>query len=202
MELALILIACYLIGSIPVAYLITKKRAGIDLRSSGSRNIGARNAYETTGNKRLGFVILVLDMHKAIILLVILSRIGYSDAVGIAAVAIMLGHCYPIFLKFHGGRGLATAAAISLMFNPIFMAIWFAGYFITGIFQKQVHIQSVVATVCCLVVELLKLSDFGFGREGIIEVVGDLHIAWILIFLIILSRHIQPFTSHLKIKNG
>src|SRR5438876_842163 len=115
METFLFAFAGYLIGSIPVAFLITRKRHDIDLRHEGSGNIGARNAFEVTGNKRTGFAVLIIDMHKGIIPLVILSKLQYCDVIPIVAVTIILGHCYPLWLKFHGGRGLATAAAIAIL---------------------------------------------------------------------------------------
>src|SRR5436305_14159956 len=118
METFLFAVAGYLIGSIPVAYLFGKRRHGLDLRQHGSRNIGVRNIYDVTGNKRAAFAVLVLDMHKGIIPLVIMSKTGYCEPISITAAAIVLGHCYPLWLKFQGGRGLATAAAISLLLSP------------------------------------------------------------------------------------
>src|SRR5438046_2843322 len=106
METFLFALAGYFIGSIPVAYLLAKKRHDIDLRREGSGNIGARNVFEVTGNKRIGFAVLLLDMLKGIIPLLILNELDYCSMIPIAAVTIILGHCYPLWLKFHGGRGL------------------------------------------------------------------------------------------------
>ena len=184
--------AGYLIGSIPVAYLIAHRRHGIDLRKFGSRNIGARNAFEATGNKRTGFAVLVLDMHKGIIPLVILAKLEYCDMIPIVAATIILGHCYPIWLKFHGGRGLATASAIALLISPSLLLIWIVLYLIVGIIKSQVHIQAFVATFGALLFELFGATNIFFGKGGMICTGEHLHEAMIIILLIILSRHIEP----------
>jgi acyl-phosphate glycerol 3-phosphate acyltransferase len=198
METFLLAAAGYFIGSIPVAYLLAKKRHGIDLRTSGSRNIGARNAYEATGNKRIGFAVLVLDMHKGIIPLVILDKFGFCDAIPIVAITIIFGHCYPIWLKFHGGRGLATAAAIAILISPVLLLLWIVLYLFMGILKSQVHFQAFFATAGCLFFELVAQGNSFVGRGGILCSDDHLHISIIIILLIILSRHIEPVYALLK----
>jgi len=198
MQTFLFALAGYLIGSIPVAYLITHRRHGIDLRQTGSRNIGARNAFEATGNKCTGFAVLVLDMHKGIIPLVILAKLEYCDMIPIAAAAIILGHCYPIWLKFHGGRGLATASAIALLVSPAILLVWIVVYLVTGIIKSQVHIQAFIATFGALLFELFTDTNNFFGKGGMLCVGDHLHEAMIIILLIILSRHIEPMYKQLK----
>jgi glycerol-3-phosphate acyltransferase PlsY len=196
METFLYGLAGYLIGSIPVAYILAKKKQGIDLRNFGSGNIGARNAYEVTGNKRIGFSVLVLDMHKAIIPLVILDKMGKSEMIPVAAVTIILGHCYPVWLKFRGGRGLATAAAIALLLSPVILLLWLILYFLTGVIKSKVHIQAFVATLGVLVIELFGGVSTSF-RNGALLWLPDAHIqeALICVLIIILSRHILPVYS-------
>lgn len=190
----------YLIGSIPVAYLLVQKKYDVDLRHKGSGNIGARNAFEVTDNKRLGFTVLVLDMHKGIIPLVILSKIGYCEIIPIVAVTIILGHCYPVWLKFHGGRGLATSAAIALLISPDILVCWIILYFISGVFKKDVHIQSLIAITGCIVFELAAYGSplfFNF-RFLCIGSKLTLHYSMLAMLLIILSRHIQPVYKLLR----
>ncbi len=200
METFFFAVAGYLIGSIPVAYLLVRKKHGIDLRHNGSGNIGARNAFEVTDNKRLGFTVLILDMHKGIIPLVILSKIGYCEIIPFVAVTIILGHCYPIWLKFHGGRGLATAAAIALLIAPEILLCWIIVYFITGVFKKHIHIQSLVAILGCIIFELAAYgSPFFFNFRFLC--IGSkliLHYSMLVMLLIILSRHIQPVYELLR----
>jgi len=191
-------LAGYLIGSIPVAYLLSKKRHGIDLRTSGSRNIGARNAYEVTGNKRTGFAVLVLDMLKGIIPLLILDKSGYCDVIPIVAITIILGHCYSVWLKFHGGRGLATAAAIALLISPVILLAWVLLYILIGLLKSQVHIQASIATLGCILIELFTDSNSIFSKGGILCAGEHLHTAIIIMLLIIISRHVQPLYELLR----
>jgi acyl-phosphate glycerol 3-phosphate acyltransferase len=194
METVLFAIAGYLIGSIPVAYLLARKRHGIDLRREGSGNIGARNAFDVTGNKRLGFAVLVLDMHKGIIPLVILDSFGYSSMIPIVAVTIVLGHCYPLWLKFHGGRGLATGGTIMLLIAPKILLCWVILYYISSLIKKQVHVQAFIAITGCIVFEFIAQQYSLFSDFRIIDVADKLavHYSVLAILMISLSRHIQP----------
>ena len=198
METFLFALGGYLIGSIPVAYLLARKRHGIDLRREGSRNIGARNAFEVTGNKRIGFAVLVLDMHKGIIPLAILNGLGYCDAIPVAAVTIVLGHCYPVWLKFHGGRGLATGGAIMLLISPVILLAWIVLYGLAGILRSQVHLQALAATLGCFFFELIAGGDLLSGKARIVCTGSHSHETILVILAIVLSRHIEPVYTLLR----
>ena len=202
METLLFALIGYLIGSIPVAYLLARKKHGVDLRREGSRNIGARNAFEVTGNKRLGYTVLVLDIFKGIIPLVVLNTLGYCDVIPIAAVTIILGHCYPVWLKFHGGRGLATGAAITLLISPYILLCWIIVYFISGLIKKQVHLQAFFATLGCIIFELAFYERLLFLKFRFLCIGSELtlHYSILAILVIILSRHIQPVNELLRKK--
>jgi glycerol-3-phosphate acyltransferase PlsY len=198
MQTFLFALAGYFIGSIPVAFLLARKRHGVDLRKEGSGNIGARNAFEVTANKRTGFAVLILDIHKGIIPLVILSKLGYCDVIPIVAATIILGHCYSIWLKFRGGRGLATASAIALLLSPAILLAWIVLYFLVGIIRSQVHIQALIATAGCILFEIFGNTNLFFGSGRLLCSGDHLHEAMIIILLIILSRHIEPAYTVLK----
>lgn len=202
MEIFLFAVAGYLIGSIPVAYLLVRKKHGVDLRRKGSGNIGARNAFEVTANKRLGFTVLILDMHKGVIPLVILSKIGYCEIIPVVAVTIILGHCYPVWLKFHGGRGLATGAAIALLISPDILVCWISIYFLTSFIKKQVHTQSLIAILGCIVFELAAFGSPLFFNFRFLCIGSKLmlHYSMLVMLLIILSRHIQPVYELVRTK--
>lgn len=195
-------IAAYLVGSIPTAFLITRRLDGRDLRAEGSRNIGARNAYEVTSNKSIGFAVLLLDMLKGALPIGIVFLLGRSELIPYAAAAVVLGHCYPIYLRFHGGRGLATAAAILLMVSPLLLAAWLLFYLISSVFRRNVHFQSMIATFGVVVIELVLYQDgYGLAFSVLPALAVDpklLHYAVILIAAIIISRHVQPVTEYLK----
>jgi len=133
MEIFLIGMISYLMGSIPFGFLLTKIFLKKDIREIGSGNIGATNALRT-GNKTIGYSTLVLDILKAIIP-VIYVKIFYQDFLYIASLCAFLGHVFPIWLKFKGGKGVATYLgilfAINFYFGIIFVISWFVTFFIS-----------------------------------------------------------------------
>jgi glycerol-3-phosphate acyltransferase PlsY len=113
----MLLIAAYMLGSIPTGLLLAKA-AGVDIRSSGSGNIGATNVYRTLG-RSVGIMTLAGDCLKGVLPVLAATHLGMSDnwiaAVGLAA---FLGHIYTIFLGFKGGKGVATALGVFLAVSP------------------------------------------------------------------------------------
>ncbi|MEP7235535.1 MAG: glycerol-3-phosphate 1-O-acyltransferase PlsY [Ignavibacteriota bacterium] len=194
METFLFAIIGYLLGSIPFAYLIVRTYHRVDLRSEGSKNIGARNAFEVTANKKLGFSVLILDLLKGIIPLILLSELGFCAETPLVAAMIVLGHCFPVWLRFHGGRGLATGAGIALLISPDSLLCWLLIYFLMGIVRKQVHIQSLVATLATLIFAVTAYSSPLFFKFRFI-CQGDKYlfqVSIIAILCIILVKHIEP----------
>ena len=132
--LFLILSICYLIGSIPFGFLLTKIFLKKDIREIGSGNIGATNALRT-GNKLIGYSTLVLDIGKAVILLLII-KFNFSEYLFISSIAIFLGHVFPIWLKFKGGKGVATYVGILFCTNIYLAAIFIIAWFVVFIISK------------------------------------------------------------------
>ena len=133
MDIFLIGVISYLMGSIPFGFILTKIFLKKDIREIGSGNIGATNALRT-GNKALGYSTLVLDILKAIVP-VIYVKIFYQDFLYIASLCAFIGHVFPIWLKFKGGKGVATYLgilfAINFYFGIIFIIFWFITFFIS-----------------------------------------------------------------------
>ena len=117
MDYLVVGIASYLMGSIPFGLILTKIFLKKDIREIGSGNIGATNALRT-GNKLVGYSTLILDIAKAIIP-VIYVKINYPDLIYIASLCTFLGHVFPIWLKFKGGKGVATYVGILFSINII-----------------------------------------------------------------------------------
>lgn len=113
-------ILAYFIGSVNFSVIISKKVAGFDLREKGSKNAGTTNMLRTVG-KKAAAVVLICDILKGVvaILLAKLMTKGLNQAIGvqIAAVAVVLGHTFPIFFGFRGGKGVATSIGVLLMIN-------------------------------------------------------------------------------------
>ncbi|MBN1141824.1 MAG: glycerol-3-phosphate acyltransferase [Deltaproteobacteria bacterium] len=116
----LVLLACYLIGSIPFGLVVTRLAGVGDIRKAGSGNIGATNVYRTAG-RRLGILTLFLDALKGALPLYFCKLFLPLDEtrIGLIALALFLGHCFPIYLRFKGGKGVATALGVFLVLNPL-----------------------------------------------------------------------------------
>lgn len=136
----------YGVGSLPIGYLLARLLRGVDLRRVGSGNVGAANVYRATG---LGFavVVLLLDMTKGATSVVLAARLaGGTAAPAAAAVAAVLGHIYPIWLRFRGGKGVATAAGAFALLAPLATALA-AITFVGAIWMtRYISLGSLVAT--------------------------------------------------------
>ena len=145
MELFIISLVSYLIGSIPFGFLLTKIFLNKDIRNIGSGNIGATNALRT-GNKKIGFSTLILDILKAAIT-IIFVKFNYSEFIFISSLCVFLGHVFPIWLKFKGGKGVATYVgilfSINLTYGLIFITIWLIVFFIF----KYSSLSSMIASL-------------------------------------------------------
>ena len=126
MEYIIVGFASYLMGSIPFGLILTKIFLNKDIREIGSGNIGATNALRT-GNKFIGYTTLILDIAKAIIP-VIYVKINFPELIYIASLCAFLGHVFPIWLKFKGGKGVATYVgilfSINMLLGVVFIITW------------------------------------------------------------------------------
>ena len=133
MEVLIISILSYLMGSVPFGFILTKVFLKKDIRDIGSGNIGATNALRA-GNKSLGYGTLFLDIIKAIIP-VVYVKLNYPDYIFIASLCVFLGHIFPIWLKFKGGKGVATYVgilfSINLIIGFVFIGVWFFTFLIS-----------------------------------------------------------------------
>ena len=109
---ALALVAGYLLGSIPFGVILTRLGGAGDLRAIGSGNIGATNVLRT-GRKGLAAATLLLDLAKGLVAVLLVERLSPGDGV-LAAIGAFLGHCYPVWLRFRGGKGVATLMGVAL----------------------------------------------------------------------------------------
>ena len=136
----------YLAGSVPFAFLLAR-RAGIDVRIAGSGNVGAANVLRTTGAWR-GVAVMALDVAKgaAAVLLVHPAAGGVSLA-ALAGAAAVVGHIYPIWLRFHGGKGVAVAAGVFSVLSPFATAVAAGLFLLTVWITRYVSLGSIAATL-------------------------------------------------------
>ena len=145
MEVIIVAIASYLMGSIPFGFILTKIFLKKDIRDIGSGNIGATNALRT-GNKSLGYGTLLLDVMKAIIT-VVYVKFNYPDYIFIAALCTFLGHVFPVWLKFKGGKGVATYVGILFSINLIHGFVFSCIWIFTFLISKYSSLSSLIASL-------------------------------------------------------
>ena len=171
MDIFLIGVISYLMGSIPFGFILTKIFLKKDIREIGSGNIGATNALRT-GNKSIGYSTLVLDILKAIVP-VVYVKIFYQDFLYVASLCAFLGHVFPIWLKFKGGKGVATyigiLCCINLYLGFLFGIVWLVAFFIF----KYSSLSSLVASLSIPIFNYFIFSD---------EIVFFFIIMFVLIF--------------------
>jgi glycerol-3-phosphate acyltransferase PlsY len=139
----LVVVVGYLLGSIPFAYLAGRLR-GVDIRTVGSKNVGATNVFRTLG-KRIGVTVMVLDIAKGLVAVLIARGLTDSPWPIAAAAAAIVGHVFPVWLRFRGGKGVAVAGGAMIGLAPIpalvVVVIWFAVVALT----RYVSLASVIA---------------------------------------------------------
>ena len=149
--------AGYLVGSIPTAYLIVRLRAGLDVRTQGSRNVGALNAYNVTQSKKTGIVVGILDGLKGLAVALAAGQLlgGSFWIQSLALSGAIIGHNYPVWLRFHGGRGLSTAAGGMFAIGISYTIVWCLTWFISSKFFKGVLNVNLVAIILAPIILLM-----------------------------------------------
>ncbi|MGC9973251.1 MAG: glycerol-3-phosphate 1-O-acyltransferase PlsY [Bryobacteraceae bacterium] len=143
---ALILIGAYLLGGIPFGYVLVRLRTGRDVRASGSGNIGATNVLRTT-SRTLGVVTLLLDIGKGYLAVWAAGRLsGGSPAwMSAAALAVMAGHAFPVFLKFRGGKAVASFVGAFLCLTPLALAAALGILVAVVAWKRYISLGSIIA---------------------------------------------------------
>jgi glycerol-3-phosphate acyltransferase PlsY len=139
--------AGYLLGSIPFALLVARRVSGVDVRFAGSGNVGAANVLRTTGPWR-GAIVMGLDMAKgaAAVLLAYLTNASVT-LTALAAAAAVVGHIYPVWLRFHGGKGVAVAAGVFVVLTPLATGVAALLFLIIVGATRYVSLGSIAATL-------------------------------------------------------
>ncbi len=168
----LILAGSYLAGSLPFGLILARAVKGIDIRQHGSGNIGATNVSRVLGTK-WGAVCFVLDASKGALPVWLLpplalaaddtTRTHWNVAAGLMAI---LGHMFPCWLRFHGGKGVATALGVVMILAPLSTAITFGVFAVCFAASRIVSLSSIVSAVAFAVAEMIILRPQPFGTEA------------------------------------
>tara|TARA_B100001250_G_C19343837_1_gene590243 strand:+ start:40 stop:615 length:576 start_codon:yes stop_codon:yes gene_type:complete len=169
--LEIIIIISYFLGSIPFGFLLTKFFLKKDIRNIGSGNIGATNVLRT-GNKKVGYATLILDILKAVIPLIFI-KVYYFEYLYIASLCIFIGHVFPIWLRFKGGKGVATYVGILCCIN-INLGIFFGIiWLITLLIFKYSSLSSLIGSLSIPIINFFIFNN---------EIVFFFIIMFVLIF--------------------
>lgn len=146
MKEVLIILLCYLIGSIPFSYLFTRLLTKQDIRQRGSGNVGATNVLRTSG-VNAAIPALAGDLLKGMAAALIGKYAGGQFLILTCSVAAVIGHCYPVFLKFRGGKGVATAAGVILVLLPPVLLMLLLSFVAISALTRYVSLASVSVAV-------------------------------------------------------
>jgi len=184
------------LGSIPSGWILLKYIHSKDITKEGSGNVGAMNSYEVSGSKLTGVLVLIIDLLKGF-LSVFLCHIFFGAFVfqAIALIMAVFTHCFNPFLKFKGGRGLATAAGGALILCAPVILIWVGFYGCSKIINRNVHFCNFIASVCSLLTVLLFpdiIIRYTFTNPPTQQ---ELALFTLNVFMIILIRHFEPIVQ-------
>ena len=154
----------YALGSIPFGLILSRKILNIDIRKLGSKNIGATNVIRA-GNKKIGALTLLLDISKVVIPMMIAKYFDVkTDMIIIIGFFSLLGHIFPIWLNFRGGKGVAAYFGILLIMSPLFTLIFIFVWITTFISTRYSSLSSIISIISIpvlyIMVNMMKLNDF------------------------------------------
>ncbi|WP_102707037.1 glycerol-3-phosphate 1-O-acyltransferase PlsY [Terribacillus saccharophilus] len=158
MEYVLFILLAYVIGSIPSALIVGKVGYNIDVREHGSGNLGATNTFRILG-KKAGTIVLIADILKGTIATILPVLFGFDLYLLVIGLGAVIGHVYPVFARFKGGKAVATSAGIILGVNALLFAIIIACFVIVLLVSKYVSLASMTAGVVGVVVSIFIAQD-------------------------------------------
>jgi acyl phosphate:glycerol-3-phosphate acyltransferase len=184
LQYLLLLCVSYLFGSFPSAYILMKISEKKDIRSQGSGNVGAMNVLRSSKKKWVALLVLALDLIKGAVPAYYFTRIEPAGDIFILILVsgVLLGHVFPIWLKFKGGRGLAVVAGALLVIKPLLVLIWLVVWAVFYLIIRKHIIASMIATVVLPLVVYFTLGIF--FSKGILLMI-------LPVCLIIFQRHLE-----------
>jgi glycerol-3-phosphate acyltransferase PlsY len=195
----IVFLICYCIGSFPTAYILVRLKSKKDLTKEGSGNIGTLNSFVVSKSKAIGIAVLLFDLLKGIVplyVMLFILRIDYPAAMT-GACGLITGHNYPVWLKFKGGRGLATGAGIFMVVNYFIVIGWLLVWLVVFMIKKKVLISNTIATFSLPVFVIAAGNIYWMAPSGAAAgfTMTYFTVFSIIITLIILSRHLEVFTQ-------
>lgn len=195
-----VLIAAYLFGSFPSAFIMLKLFGKKDIREHGSGNMGAMNALRTSKSKPLAAIVLLFDLLKgAFPTWYAVTYLNFDNPAFLLLVSgLLLGHLFPVWLKFKGGRGLAVAAGALGVINPWLIVIWITTWVIFFLILRKHIMASMIATFI-LPIAVFFTKDYYFSDQILLFT--------LIVCILIFQRHLERIPDiieekRIKIENG
>ena len=186
MEILLVAVFSYFCGSIPFGLILTKTFSGKDIRDVGSGNIGATNVLRT-GNKYLAFSTLILDILKGYIA-VIITKQFFPELVQLSALLVFLGHIFPIWLKFKGGKGVATFLGILFALSYSLTLLFILTWITVALIFKYSSLSSIFASITVFVISFIKENVIKIIDPNISNI-SDLKLLLFIFLILIIYTH-------------
>jgi acyl phosphate:glycerol-3-phosphate acyltransferase len=189
----------YLLGSFPTAFLVVHRKSNIDVRSAGTGNVGTLNTFVVTGSKWTAAIVLLVDLLKGVLAVVLaMQLLGDTFTVkATAGVSAVLGHNFPVWLGFKGGRGLATAAGVFIALAWVVLLLWLAVWLLAYLLLREINPASALTSLIILGVALLTPVEFLGDSLPRGATVVSFRVFFVVIIGIILAKHLQPVREYL-----
>lgn len=190
----------YSLGSLPTAYLVVRWKLHQDIRKLGSGNVGALNCYLVTGSKVLGFAVFMVDVVKGVVPLLIVENLydGSFWNLGLCGLSAVGGHNYPVWLRFQGGRGLATSTGVMLLLGWPFLLLWVVLWLVAYWRTRDILLGNGWATLCTPIVLIVTPRSALAVASPESVPVEEFVIFVALLSGLVLTRHVLPMIAVLK----
>ena len=192
MEIFLVAVFSYFCGSIPFGLILTKAFSGKDIRDVGSGNIGATNVLRT-GNKYLAIATLILDILKGYFAVVITKQF-FPELIQISALLVFLGHLFPIWLKFKGGKGVATFIGILFALSYSLTLLFILTWMTVALIFKYSSLSSIFASITVFVISFIKENVIKAFDPNISNV-SDIKLLLFIFLILIIYTHKNNISS-------
>ena len=184
----------YLLGSFPTAYIILKRTRNLDITKTGSGNVGAMNSFETSGSSIIGILVFLIDALKGLISVYVCLLIFPAQFIypAVALFFAVFGHCFNPWLRFKGGRGLATATGGTVLLSPLIPALWCILWVLVYLFKRDIlfaNITAIILTILLTISSTETLYNYSYPTPGSF---GTLLMFCVGLLIIIFIKHIDP----------
>lgn len=200
MEYFLSLLIGILLGSFPTAYIILKKYRNIDITAGGSGNVGAMNSFRVSRSKFLGALVLIIDFLKGFLTVLIIDELfgPVFSLKLLGLIGAVLSHCYSFWIKFKGGRGLATTAGGAILISYPLLGIWIIMWVIAYAFRRNIHFSSFTSSLLTAILSFTSADVLNKYSNPPAESNLEFSVLVSVVLLIVLIRHIEPIKNYIN----